>query len=432
MNAANAFWLAADAWAVGEALRLDGDTLATVSRQRLRRVLRTAMKTDFYRERLWAAGVDVADPAISRDPVALLAAFPPASKHELREAGNAVLAGGRVRSSWQSSRSSGSTGEPFRVYYDARAWATLKYLVKMRARLACGMRLTDRVASLEAVSLAELQGDGLPSRARPLARLNVLRPAEEVAAALVHYNPDIVTGLPSALLDAGLALRARDASLPAVRAVFTGGELLQRATREQLERTYGTRVFDVYGTSETKEIAWECRLGGMHVNADVVYIEIVDQAGRALPPGEEGEIVATLLVNHAMPLLRYRTGDWGSLRATRCACGRATPLLGVGTGRETDTLVFEGGRRVSPYALTCTLEQVPGLTRYQVVQLGPSRLSVRAILSPDADPIAVEHRVRTTLHSDVASFLDVDVEFVDALPTGPRAKFRVVQRLETS
>jgi hypothetical protein len=29
----------------------------------------------------------------------------------------------------------------------------------------------------------------------------------------------------------------------------------------------------------------------------------------------------------------------------------------------------------------------------------------------------------------VASFLDADVEFVDRLPTGPRAKFRVVEPL---
>ena len=68
--------------------------------------------------------------------------------------------------------------------------------------------------------------------------------------------------------------------------------------------------------------------------------------------------MATSLVNHAMPLLRYRMGDRGSLLPGRCECGLAFPLLGVVTGREADMLELQGGRRVSPYALTCALERV--------------------------------------------------------------------------
>jgi hypothetical protein len=41
----------------------------------------------------------------------------------------------------------------------------------------------------------------------------------------------------------------------------------------------------------------------------------------------------------------------------------------------------------------------------------------------------VTAQVRTALRYDVAPFLDADVEFVDRLPTGPRAKFRVVEPL---
>ena len=37
--------------------------------------------------------------------------------------------------------------------------------------------------------------------------------------------------------------------------------------------------------------------------------------GNALPPGVKGDLVATVLVNRAMPLLRYRTGDRGTLLA---------------------------------------------------------------------------------------------------------------------
>jgi hypothetical protein len=91
--------------------------------------------------------------------------------------------------------------------------------------------------------------------------------------------------------------------------------------------------------------------------------------------------------------------------------------------------VLEGGRRISPYALTCAIERVPGLVRYQVSQLDLVRVRVRAILEARADRAAVTSQVRMALRGDVAPFLDADVEFVDQLPTGPRAKFRVVEPL---
>jgi phenylacetate-CoA ligase len=134
--------------------------------------------------------------------------------------------------------------------------------------------------------------------------------------------------------------------------------------------------------------------------------------------------VATSLVNRAMPLIRYLTGDRGALLPGTCACGRPTPLLGMVTGRAADVLVLRGGQRISPYALTCALERIGGVLRYQV-----SQLRVRAILEGAANRETIAAQMRAALRIDVAPFLDAEVEFVDRLPTGPRAKFRVVQPL---
>jgi phenylacetate-CoA ligase len=216
---------------------------------------------------------------------------------------------------------------------------------------------------------------------------------------------------------------------PGIFALFTSGELLDHTTRETLTAAFDAPVYDVYGTSETKEIAWECPEGGMHVNADVVRLEVLDDSGNALPPEVEGDLVATLLVNRAMPLLRYRTGDRGTLLAESCPCGRSSPLVGVVTGRAADVLVLRGGHRVSPYALTCALERIEGVLRYQVSQLDLGRVRVRAIVESAVDRDAVAASVRHGLRLAVP-FLDADVEFVDRFPRGPRAKFRVVQPLQ--
>ncbi len=82
---------------------------------------------------------------------------------------------------------------------------------------------------------------------------------------------------------------------------------------------------------------------------------------------------------------------------------------------------------MSPYALTCALESVEGILRYQVTQLDHSRVRVRAIAAPAADRALASVRMVEALRAGVGPFLLTDVEFVDRLPSGPRAKFRVVQ-----
>ncbi|HKU59697.1 MAG TPA: hypothetical protein VJQ44_00675 [Gemmatimonadales bacterium] len=428
MSGAVGFWLAADALPVMSAPLLDADRLRALARRRLSRLLLTAGRTGFYQARLREAGVTGSSLLLERDPSAVLAGMAPVSKAELREAGDGLFVGGRPRSGWRSSASSGSTGEPFRVYYDARAWATLKLLVKWRARRRCGLGVQHRVALLEAVPPVDASPDGGP--AGRVARISIFQPAEVVAAQLVAFAPDAVYGLPSALREAGSILQDGGARFR-VPLIFTSGELLHPGARAAISRAFHGRVYDVYGSSETKEIAWECPAGGMHVNADVMRVEIVDDAGGLLPEGAEGHIVATSLVNHAMPLLRYRLGDRGSLLPGRCDCGLAFPRLGVVTGREADMLELRGGRRVSPYALTCALERVGQVLRYQVTQLDPARVRVRAIAHPDADREAMAERIRAVLRAEVAPFLEADVEYVDRLAHGPRAKFRVVEPLAT-
>jgi phenylacetate-CoA ligase len=421
------FWLTAEAAPLLGMFRRDRGAIASLATWRLSRLLfHVARHNEFYGRRLQAAGIEWADPAIGGDPYGVLAALAPVPKAELRRAGKGVLDRGKLDKAWFSSTSSGSTGEPFRVHYDARAWALLKYLVKLRARAACGMRVSDRVALLDAIP--PMPSKPSPRLSQRVARISVLQPAGKVAAELRSFAPDIIYGLPSALLEAGRHLRQQGEQL-STAAVFTSGELLQRSTRESLTAAFGAPVYDIYGTSETKEIAWECPAGNRHLNSDVVYMEAVDESGQSLPPGVEGDLVATLLVSTAMPLIRYRTGDRGSLLAGSCSCGCPMPLLGVVTGRAADILVMQDGIRISPYALTCAIERIPGVLRYQVSQLDPARVRVRAILEAAADRTTVTAQVQSALRFDVAPFLDADVEFVDRLPVGPRAKFRVVEPL---
>jgi hypothetical protein len=80
----------------------------------------------------------------------------------------------------------------------------------------------------------------------------------------------------------------------------------------------------------------EC--SGMHVNADYVVTEVIDENGQPTPDGVAGHLIVTDLLNTAMPLLRYEIGDVVAIHPpATCGCGRALPLITV-FGRETNTL----------------------------------------------------------------------------------------------
>lgn len=406
------------------AIRRPPEQIRRISLERLRWILTVAGSTEFWGRRFRAAGLGYPG-RLPGD--ALLAAFrrlPPVSKSDLREAGADALKGGRVDPGWHTSRSSGSTGEPFRTYFDHRSWILLKYVVKLRARVACGVWPYHRLAAVDAFEPNDHKGRIL-ARAGRFRAISALQPPGRVAHELASFAPDSVYGLPTALLEAARAARDTGISVAAPNWLFTSGELLTPGMRSELEVNYRCSVYDIYGTTETKEIAWECLAGSMHVNGDVVMLEAVDDEGSSLPPAVEGQLVATVLVNSAMPLLRYRTGDRGSLLPGTCACGCSLPRLGIVTGREADVLRVSG-RRVAPYVLTCAMEEVRGIRRYQVVQTARESVCARAELDGTRDSDEVEASIHRALDEPLGE-ARIMIEFVDGFRSD--GKFHVVRGL---
>ncbi len=123
--------------------------------------------------------------------------------------------------------------------------------------------------------------------------------------------PEIVTSDPFALEQlAALPLQSRP------RGILSSATLLLPALRDRLQRHFGCPVVDIYSMNETGPIAF-ARADSIADEHEVLphnlFVEILDESGRPVPPGERGEIVVTGGVNPFLPLVRYRTGDFGSL-----------------------------------------------------------------------------------------------------------------------
>jgi phenylacetate-CoA ligase len=391
---------------------LPPERLRELQWQRCRAQLAHAFEhSPFYRRKLEAAGAAPGDVRDWDD----FARLPVTRREELRDAVDLVV-GDASAPDLHRTLTSGSTGQPTVSYFDADAWWMGKYLLKLRARLACGLRPWDRVAYFQ-------ESDGGPGFPRNLLRertYSVHRPVAEVAAEAAAFRPSAVYGFPSHLK---LLAHAAGGGL-APRLVFTSGELLDPATRRDIETGLRAPVHDVYGCTEVKEIAWQCReRGGYHVNADWLVLE------RAAPDGgREGPsdmLLVTSLYNSAMPLIRYAMGDSGVLRPDRCACGRGLPLMEPTRGRTVDYFRIPGGRLVAPYTLTCAIESVAGMRQYQIVQEAPDRVAVNVV--PDAEFGDAERRRIVELLRPVLGGLEARVHAVPSIPPEPSGKRRIVR-----
>jgi phenylacetate-CoA ligase len=174
-----------------------------------------------------------------------------------------------------------------------------------------------------------------------------------------------------------------------LRMVVGVGEGWAEAYRKKVEKEYGIPFRSAYGLVETSVVAGECQVGGgMHAVMDNFVIEVIDpETGKNLTPGEEGELVITPLNNVAMPIIRYRTGDVGSLIPyERCKCGNTHQKISLVRGRVSQ-FIKVGGNRILPMDIEEVVAITPGLgDEYQIIVDSPGelkRLKIRAEIRPE-------------------------------------------------
>ncbi len=214
----------------------------------------------------------------------------------------------------------------------------------------------------------------------------------------------------------------------APRAIVVGAERLHDFQRERIERVFRAPVHETYGSREFMLIGAECeRRSGLHITADQLVVEVLDDDGAPTPRGLEGNVVVTDLFNRGMPLIRYATGDRAIAGFTTCPCGRGLPMLSCVTGRRLDMLVASDGRVIPGEFFPHMVKDFPAVRRFQVIQEESDRVRFR-LAAPElaeGDRVRLERLVRTALGSGMR----IDFEEVDtpeAIAQTPAGKLQVV------
>jgi phenylacetate-CoA ligase len=182
-------------------------------------------------------------------------------------------------------------------------------------------------------------------------------------------------------------------------------------------------------------IAHECDAGRLHINEENLIVEVLD-GDRPCKPGEMGELVVTELHNTVMPLVRYRMGDFASLSATPCQCGRTLSVLEGIHGRAYDFVVRHDGKRFHGELLMYVFEEAKAhglpIGQFQVTQRALDDFLVTIVPVPGfdeaANTAAIAQRMRQFLGTDIR----VDFQIVSTIAREKSGKMRVIVGLENA
>ncbi len=180
------------------------------------------------------------------------------------------------------------------------------------------------------------------------------------------YNPTFVSAYPSVACDLAERIEAGVVEIFRIPVVSLTAEPVDEFQKQKIQDMFAENVYERYGAREYGTAAIECaQHNGMHYFTDSVYLESVETATQ-----DSGlrTLLVTDLLNRAMPLIRYHTGDFGELHHSPCACGLSSPRVRNVQGRESDIIWRLDGTGVAGAGVRLAIQEAMIKTRIQIVQ----------------------------------------------------------------
>ncbi|MCX5804583.1 MAG: AMP-binding protein [Proteobacteria bacterium] len=164
---------------------------------------------------------------------------------------------------------------------------------------------------------------------------------------IVELKANALAGTPTYLLNIAqeaISMGIDPKSLGIERAIGAG-EPLPEATRLRIEATYGCKMFDHIGSTETCGFASMCKeQKGLHIIEPFFLLEMLDREtlSKEVEVGEQGVIVITPLGRRSFPVIRFNTNDVAIKGPDSCGCGRTSKKLMEIVGRVDDISKIRG------------------------------------------------------------------------------------------
>lgn len=245
-------------------------------------------------------------------------------------------------------------------------------------------------------------------------------------ALLRQWRPDAIVAYTNPIYWMARAFEDRGIKPTPPGSIVVGAEKLHPFQREAIERVFRAPVFETYGSREFMLIGGECdHHRGLHLTAEHLIVEITDDDGRPVGPGEEGNVVVTDLYNYGMPFIRYVTGDRAVAAVESCPCGRGLPLLSHVVGRQLDVLTTAEGTHIPGEFFPHLLKDYASIRQFQVVQEEPDAIDVKLIVD-DRWSRSLQSQLERQIRETIGEGTGLRFRCVDAIPLTKAGKLQVV------
>jgi phenylacetate-CoA ligase len=250
----------------------------------------------------------------------------------------------------------------------------------------------------------------------------MLTPVSQQLQWLRDIKPDYLLTYPTNLMALIEHARASGQALPPLLGIECFGEILFPEMRAICRAATGVTPADLYSTQEVGYIALQCpRSDNLHVQAENVLVEVLDESGRPCRPGETGHVVVSTLHNFATPFIRYKLGDFATV-GDPCPCSRGLPVLTRVMGRVRNMLTLPDGNRLWPYWGTSKIAEFVPFRQFQLVQKSLTMLEARIV---PLRPFTAEDeaRARDMITRTLGHTFEIAFTYLDEIPRGPGGKF---------
>ena len=382
----------------------------------------------WHRENMDRAGIDPGSPVTLED----LRRLPIMNKQDAVEHGERMVWHG-VPGGTYKYNTGGSSGQPLIFYYGRRRQAS-DAAGRMRARRWWGVEPGDPEVYLWGAPVELDKTDRIKTLRDRLLNQLVLNAFEmspvrmdEYAGAIRSFRPACIYGYASsvALLAAHVLDRNSNLHLPGLKVVCTTGEPLFDYQRELIGEAFGVPVANEFGSRDIGFTAHETPHGQMLLMSESIILEVLDEHGNTVGPGETGEAVMTALESFAQPFVRYRTGDVVRMAGEPCRDGRGLHVIDDVLGRTTDFIVRSDGAIMHALAVIYVLRAVSGVGEFRIVQHGLRDIEVQVVPNlhwEEGGRVEIGSGLRERLGEDVR----VDVRLVEDIPPEASGKHRYV------
>jgi len=326
------------------------------------------------------------------------------------------------KSYWNSS--GGSTGEPVKILQDSfylKQARSVTYYQKNKV----GYRFPDSIIKFWGDEREIKYGKAqFGERARRLLKneqiINTFNLTEEgmkqALQQIRQVKPRLIVGYVQSLYAFAGYLERESSSIPAPRAVICSAGVCWPFMRAKIEKTFGATVYNRYGSREVGNIACEePGKTGLRI-APTVFVEVETESG--ITKSGFGNLLVTSLSNYAMPLIRYRIGDIGTL-----AEDSSGSFLKDIKGRIVDLFKTRRGALVDGEYFTHLLYSKPWLKSFQCIQEDYDRIvfNLNSYQTPDR---AEENRITLEVKKVMGDNCEVLFNYCDFIADPVHGKFR--------